>query len=161
MLCRILIVLFLISLITNKSMAQKRDNFWLKQGVSAATSLTSGFFFRRAEIRKDDYRRYAAVHPNADPQWANPRLSQYNKYKNHPTDLSPKFFGSTTFLVGFTDGFHNDNMIAGIAFVSSIGISMSLYDKPNWKLILMQCLSSWFFYASGRAIADAAYPKVL
>jgi hypothetical protein len=141
--------------------AQKRDHFWLKQGISATTSFSSGFFFRRAEIRKDDYRRYAAVHPNADPKWANPRQSQYNKYKNPPTDLSPKFFGSTTFLVGFTDGFHNDNMIAGASFVSSIGFSMSLYEKPNFKLILVQCLSSWLFYTSGRAVANAAYPKFL
>jgi len=141
--------------------SQRRQNYWLKQGVSLATMFTAGFFFRRAEIRKDDYRRYASVHTNANPQWANPKLSQYNKYKNHPTDLSPKFFGSTTFLVGFTDGFHNDNMIAGASFVCSMGFSMSIYEKPKFKLILIQCLSSWLFYTSGRAIADDVYHKVL
>jgi hypothetical protein len=151
--------LILLLLISGAAFAQKRDNYWLKQGIGATAFTTSGFLFRRAEIRKDDFRRYLAVHPKANPQWANPKLSQYNKYQNPPSDLSPKFFLSTTVLVGFTDGFHNDNMVGMFFMSSGIGINLSMYEKPNWKVILTQCLTSWFFYNSGRALADFAYPK--
>lgn len=116
--------------------------------------------FRRAEIRKDDFRRYKAIHKAANPTWANPRYSQFNKYKNPPNDLSPKFIGSTTFLVGFTDGFHNDNMIAGFFMVSGTGFSMSLTEKPKFKQIILQCAVSWVFYTTGRSVSDKVYKKL-
>jgi hypothetical protein len=147
-------------LLCSTAFAQKRDQFWLKQAASVTTAFTGGFFFRRAEIRKDDFRRYAAVHPNADPQWANAKLSFRNKYKNWPHDKSPAYFGSTSFLVFTTDGFHADNAIAGAAMAANIGFSMSLYEKPNLKRILLQVGVSWVAYASGRWAADKVYGEV-
>ena len=117
----------------------KRPNYWAKQASSAALAFNSGFFARRAEIRKDDYRRYEARHPNANPQWANPRYSFKNKYEAYPTDQSPRYFMSKTVLVGFT---------------------LSLHEKPNIKTILLEAGKTWLFYGIGRAAADKFYQKV-
>lgn len=137
----------------------KRPNFWAKEIASDALAFNAGLFFRRAEIRKDDFRRYQNKHPKADPQWANPVYSFKNKYENYPVDLSPAFPLSTTLLVGLTDGFHSDNSIAGISLAACIGLSMSLYEKPNFKTILWKSVRTWAFYGMGRAAANSLYPK--
>lgn len=127
---------------------------------SAVAAMTSGFFFRRAEIRKDDYMRYAARHPNADPQWANPQLSFRNKYENFPHDLSPRYFGSKSILVFTTDGFHMDNFIAGASMATSIGFTLNIGGKQSFKKTVIQSLGTWSFYSFGRFLSNAYYKKV-
>lgn len=140
--------------------SQQLEGYWKRQAAACITAMSSGFFHRRAEIRKDDFRRYAAVHPNADPQFANPRLSFRNKYKDWPTDQSAAFPLSKSLLVGVTDGFHMDNTISIISMSASVGFSMSLYEKPNFKQILIQCLVTWASYGAGRWAADKVYKKI-
>jgi len=61
--------------------AAQKGKVWKHIGnVICFTS--AGFADQYNEISIYDFRRIAAVHKNINPQWANPRFSQYNKYKN-------------------------------------------------------------------------------
>ena len=147
-------------LISGGLQAQKRENFWLKQGISAATMFSSGWLSATNEVANSDYRRYAARHPNADPKWANPRVGFRAKYKNWPTDKRPAYFGSKTFLAWSTDRHHLTNTTRNLLIVGNIGITMSLYEKPNWKQITVQALSSWAAFAVGSGAAHKYYKYV-
>jgi hypothetical protein len=140
--------------------SQKRDNFWLKQGISAATMAAAGWLHATNEVSVHDYRRFAARHPNANPQWANPRLSFRNKYENWPHDKSAAFFGSKTVLVFTTDAYHLRSTTRNFLIAGNIGVTMSLYEKPNWKQILVQAASSWAFFALGSGAAHHFYKPV-
>jgi hypothetical protein len=116
--------------------------------------------FRRAEIRKDSYIRYAAVHPNANRKWADPKISFRNKYKAWPSDQRPAYFLSKSVLVFASDGFHFDNMVGSLFMAGGLSINLSLYEKPKFKTIVAQTAASWIFYGCGRALADVVYPKI-
>lgn len=150
----------LILLLPLFTIAQPREKFWLKQSGAVVTSFAGGFFFRRAEILKDDWRRYKAVHTHTDPQWSNAKLSFKNKYKDWPRNQEPAFFGSTSFLVWTTDEFHLDNAIAAACVATNVGVTLTLYEKPNWKNILAQVSVTWIAHGCGRWAADKVYPKV-
>lgn len=72
------------------------------------------------------------------------KTSWTNKY-DWP-ERTPRFFGSTTFLVMVTDGFHLTRFIDRTASIASIGISfadMANYDKSDiWKVVLKKILLS-------------------
>lgn len=141
------------------SICQKRGHFWLKQGISATAMAAAGFLQGANEVSVNDYRRFAARHPNANPKWANPKISQYNKYKSRE-DRTPAYFGSTTVLAWTTDRHHLYNTSRNFLVAGNIGISMSLYDKPNWKKIVLQAVSSWAFFALGSGAAHAYYKPI-
>jgi hypothetical protein len=139
---------------------QKRELFWVKQGVSAGSMFAAGWLQATNEVAVHDYRRYAARHPNANPQWADPSKSFRNKYENFPTDKSERFLGSKTVLVFVTDRHHLNNSIRNFMVVGNIGVCMSLYEKPNWKQILIQAASSWAFFCIGSGAAHKYYKYV-
>lgn len=147
-------------LISGSLSAQKRENFWLKQGISATTMFAAGWLSATNEVANSDYRRYAARHPNADPKWANPRVGFRNKYVAWPTDKRPAYIGSKTFLAWTTDRHHLTNTTRNFLIVGNIGITMSLYDKPNWKQIGLQALTSWAAFAVGSGAAHRYYKYV-
>jgi len=146
-------------LISGGLQAQKRDNFWLKQSIGAAAMFSAGFLQGANEVAVNDYRRFAARHPNANPKWSNPRVSQYNKYKSR-TDKTPAFFGSTTVFVFVTDRHHAYNTTRNFLVAGNIGVTMSLYNKPNWKQIVLQAATSWAAFAVGSGAAHAYYKPV-
>jgi hypothetical protein len=149
----------ILMLISGGLQAQKRDNFWLKQGIGAAAMLTSGFLQGANEVAVNDYRRFAARHPNANPKWSNPKISQFNKFKSR-TDKTPKFFGSTTVFVFVTDRHHAFNTTRNFLVAGNIGVTMSLYHKPNWKQIVVQAAASWAFFAVGSGAAHHYYKPI-
>ncbi len=120
----------------------------------------AGWLHATNEVSVHDYRRFAARHPNANPQWANPRLSFRNKYENWPHDKSAAFFGSKTVLVFTTDAYHLRSTTRNFLIAGNIGVTMSLYEKPNWKQILVQAASSWAFFALGSGAAHHFYKPV-
>lgn len=71
-----------------------------------------------------DFHYYGSVFDNGKPrQWWNPNISWRNKYKE---DLkTPRFFGSTTFLVMFTDGWHLFDFLQTIFVI----LAIVLYSK--------------------------------
>lgn len=60
---------------------------------------------------------YGSIFKNF-PKFCNPETSWKNKYKEGTT--TPKFFGSTTFLVWITDLWHLAKFIAIISFILAI-----------------------------------------
>lgn len=66
-----------------------------------------------------------------DDSFMDPSVSWINKYKSN-TDLTPRFFGSTTFLVFITDGWH----LAQFFFLNTFFIALILYSPvviiSNW-----------------------------
>jgi hypothetical protein len=66
----------------------------------------SGYTEGTAEALKFKYSTFQAVHPGANPGYWNPVLSWKNKYRDEDPSKGPAFFGSTTFLVWTTDGYH-------------------------------------------------------
>lgn len=142
------------------SHAQRRDNFWLKQGISAMSMAYAGWLYGTNEVKLHDYRRFAARRRNANPQWHNPTLSFKNKYKNWPTDQSERFLGSKTVFAFATDSYHLNATLRNFLIVGNIGVCMSLYEKPNWKQIVLQAATSWAFYAIGTGAAHAYYKKI-
>ena len=139
---------------------QRRDNFWLKQGIGAAAMFGAGWLHGTNEVSLSDYRRYAARHPNANPKWAFPKVSFRNKYKNWPEDKSPAYFGSKTVLAFTTDAYHLRATTKNFLIAGNIGVTMSLYDKPNWKQIVVQAAASWAFFAIGSGAAHSYYKYV-
>ncbi len=138
----------------------RSKNYIPKVVASSFFAAVSGAFHRTAEISKDDFRRIKKVHPNINEQWANPKKSFRNKYKNWPHDQSPAYFGSTTILVSTTDMFHLYNTISTLSMTTSVGFTMTLHEKVKFKQVLFECLRTFLFYNVGRATADFIYPKV-
>lgn len=55
--------------------------------------------------------RVHGTNPWAKNDWLNPRLSWDNKWENEDPEQGPKHFGSVTFLVFLTDGWHFGKMV--------------------------------------------------
>ncbi len=142
------------------SFGQRNKNFWLKQGIAATTMLAAGWLQGANEVAVNDYRRFAARHPAANPKFSNPRISFKRKYENFPTDKSPAYFGSTTFLAWTSDRHHLYNTTRNFLVAGNIGITMSLYEKPNWKQIVLQAAASWAFFALGSGAAHYYYKPI-
>lgn len=77
-------------------------------------------------------------HPWAQNQFLNPIVSWVNKYKNGLEEDGPAFFGSTTFLVGLTDGWHLAKMIMWACAQLAIAITL----VPRLEL----SLAPWLLY---------------
>lgn len=71
----------------------------------------------------------------------NPSISWKNKWKNGDRNQGEKFFGSSTFLVWLTDGWHLLKMV----FLLSIIISIILY-KPLFSIVIdgLLLIILWF-----------------
>jgi hypothetical protein len=140
--------------------AQQRKAFALKQGITIGTAMAAGWLHGTNEVSVHDYRRYQARHPNANPQWANPKKSFKNKYQNFPANKDPAYWGSTHVLAWTTDAYHLRSTGRNLLMAGSIGVSMSLYEKPNWKQIALQACISWASFAIGTGAAHAYYKKI-
>jgi len=68
--------------------------------------LIAGLFEGAAEALKFHTPKFFERFKKANKQFWDPSLSWYNKYKNGDPAQGPKFFQSTQFFVGFTDGYH-------------------------------------------------------
>lgn len=151
----ILMAIFLIAPIL--AFPQKKNKFWLKQAIGAGACMTAGFFDGETEVLLHHYKLYKAKHPRTNPQWSNPALSFRNKYKNFPEDMRSKYFLSKSLLVAGTDKVHLNHAIRNMLLATNVTVSLTLYEKPNWKLVVMQGLISWTSYAIGSGIAHAYY----
>ncbi len=80
-----------------------------------------------------------------------PYVSWVNKWKNGDPKQGEKFFGSSTFLVWTTDGWHAVKLFGDLSACASVAISFSdLKDiKHKWKYILAKGLISYGFNRVG------------
>lgn len=153
-----LILLLIIPIFATSQNIKK--NFWIKQSASAGSMMVAGWLHGTNEVAVHDYRRYAARHPNANPQWSKPGISFRNKYKNWPTDMRAKYWGSKTVLAWTTDAYHLRNTLRNALIAGNVAITLTLYQKPNWKHIVLQAVGSWACYAVGSGAAHWYYKKV-
>jgi hypothetical protein len=93
------------------------------------------------------YRDFKRVFPNARDQYWDPNISWTNKYKNGDYTQGPKFFGSTTFLVWTTDGYHMTRMVKNTMIVTSIALNVK--KKPKFKDMLIRGVAHSVAYHLG------------
>lgn len=111
-------------------------------------------------------------HPGASDQYWNPNQSWTNKYKNGDPNQGPDYFGSTTFLVGLTDGYHSmgtvRNFTGAVAVVTLYWESekdwwtytpwlRTKWDKPGKKPILAYPAEAAFLFGCNRIGFTLAY----
>lgn len=72
--------------------------------------------------------------------WFDKDKSWRNKYKNGDPKQGEKFFGSTTFLVWLTDGWHLFQTVFYVTFVFSILI---VHDNHTFFITLIFYLIGW------------------
>lgn len=87
-------------------------------------------------------------HPWKDNRFLNPDLSWVNKYLFYEPDCGPRFFGSTTFLVFLTDGWHLGKMLMWaclqLAIILATGIDFPWIDWPIWSEYMLGYFLLWF-----------------
>lgn len=97
------------------------QTFHIKKEIpSILTSYLSGVSDGTAETIKFHYSKFDNVFPNANQNYWNPEYSWTNKYKNNNYTSGPKYFGSTTFLVWTTDGYHMTRFVKNTMVVTTI-----------------------------------------
>lgn len=74
-----------------------------------------------------------SIFSTLNPLWWDPELSWNNKYNS---EGKPKFFGSTTFLVAFTDAWHLFQLLETWLFLLSVGIGLYTCDTVVESLVL-------------------------
>lgn len=104
---------------------------------SAGLMFVSGAAHGVSETLVWHYDRFQARHPSALPGKWDPRVSWVNKYKtdrfgNILQPQRPAYFGSTTFLVWTTDGYHAMNTISRLT--GAAGLTIPLWTGSGKKL---------------------------
>jgi hypothetical protein len=99
---------------------------------------------------------FKAKFPNADRQNWQPLPecdgsfigSWTNKYRNYPTDKRERFFGSSTFLVSFTDAYHATRELEEwTRFFGIIFLMRWVVQKDKVWLFLLFCVG-WYVVKS-------------
>lgn len=70
----------------------------------------------------------------------NPSISWRNKYKKNIVMLGPKFFGSTTFLVFLTDGWHLLQSIMITCIIVALAVFPGMLDNIILDFILFRLI---------------------
>ena len=91
-----------------------------------------------------------------DPQFWNPNLSWTNKYRDHEVANGEAFFGSSTFLVFTTDGWHLAKFIMLKFFVLAVlafGLGNRFYldDLSDWLRLALLMVAFTLCYQLGFA----------
>jgi hypothetical protein len=98
----------------------------------------------------------ASIFPK-DSQYWNKNLSWKNKWKQVDGELvqplTPRFFGSSTFLVFLTDGWHFFQMIMFAAFRTALVLALASAIRlaPGWKNVAL-----WILVWIGLHVVQAA-----
>jgi len=156
---KILIAILLLAIFATCDGQERRKNFWLKQTASFGMAFTAGVARGVNETINYRYDQFERRHPDRNDQFWYPKISYANKYKNGDRTQGAAFPLSTTALVMFTDGHHLTNGLAVLSFAGSMGFSLSLYEKPNIKQILVQIAVTSGGYALGKGAAHWYYRK--
>jgi len=111
---RMILIILLLPVMLQAQILTKKDI------APMACFVVSGMFDGTAETLKWHYDKADKFGLN-DSFW-NPEVSWKNKYKNGNPDEGPAFFGSTTFMVGITDGYHLMRTFRNAFAVTAISI---------------------------------------
>ena len=79
----------------------------------------------------------------------NPLISWKNKYKNGDPKQGARFWGSTTFLVGFTDAWHLFGGISRIIDRTIVVIVYASLTDYKWYVYILIWIVLFIFYTIG------------
>lgn len=139
-----ILILFLFSYI-HDSYSQK---YLTKDEIpSLITSYFGGAFEGTSDALQFHYSDFNKVFQKNNPSFWNPSYSWTNKYKNGDYKQGPKYFGSTSFLVWTTDGYHTMRFSRNIMITGTF----ILYPKKkkNWKMIVFDTFLHSAAYHAG------------
>ena len=89
----------------------------------------SGMFEGYMDVLQFHYAKFKKKHPKVDGFFWDAEISWVNKYDEN---FKPKFFGSTTFLVFLTDGWHLMKWLRNVCFFSCI-----VFIPDNFNMIIL------------------------
>lgn len=118
---------------------------WKREILPISCLFVAGAMEGTAETLKWHYHKFERVHPNANADYFDPSRSWVNKYQNGDPLQGPKHFGSTTFLVWTTDGYHLARTMRSTLILSAILTAPDLKGQR------------WWVYLAKAAMYTAAY----
>jgi len=124
------ISLIILMLISTLSWGQQREFKLIEEIPSMSAMFLAGAFNGVSQDILFHYNEFENTFPNTDPQFWDPSISWVNKYKNQDPLQGARFPGSTTILVGTTDGYHAMLSSRDIMIVTSIALSSNFL---SWK----------------------------
>lgn len=134
-------VLILLCLKTNAQFSIKKN--W----PSLVPMVVAGMADGTNEEISHHYRDFKKVFPNSNDQFWDPKTSWKNKYKNGDYTQGPRFFGSTTFLVWMTDGYHMTRSVKNTMVVTSIALNVR--HKRKFKDFVVNAIAHTAGYHLG------------
>ena len=122
--------------------------------IKSSLLFVSGFCDGTSEVLKVKYDRFDRV-MDLDDQYWDYNISWVNKYKDgKPPD--ERFFGSKTFLVWTTDGYHMMRMVRNCTMITAIVIPIG--KKKPLKTYLVEAIVGYCAYTAGFNLAyDVVY----
>ena len=96
-------------------MKLSKNDFW-----AMSSMFVSGFSDGTSELIKWDYESFEKYYGDSNDEWWNPDISWKNKYKNGDQNQGAAFFGSRTFLVGVTDGYHAARSLRNLSLTATL-----------------------------------------
>jgi len=133
-------------LVSTFCFSQQREFKFIEEIPSMSTMFLAGAFNGVSQDLLFHYNEFETTFPNADPQFWNPEISWQNKYKNGDPLQGARFPGSTTILVGTTDGYHAMLSSRDIMIVTSISLSSK---SRSWKHFLKKTAVYTLAYGAG------------
>lgn len=104
------------------------------------------------------WKEFKRQFPGANDRWFNPSVSWKNKYRNNDPEAGPKFFGSTSVLIMFTDQYHLNNFINRASWGTALVIKIGEGKKP-FKHYLLDLLYYGACHQAGFAATYYPFSK--
>ncbi len=111
----------------------KRETIPFFSGL--ALSAISGAADAYHHMLTNHYSEFKRRHPGANDEYWDRRISWTKKYRDYPDDTRAAYFGSKTFLVWTTDGWHLTDMLARSTFTMGLTLNLSFAEwdqRPVW-----------------------------
>ena len=107
----------------------------------------SGVADGTSEVLRYHYEGFKNRFPDARDTFWQPSQSWPNKWKNGDPTQGPAYFGSTTFLVWTTDGFHLCRTIRNVHMIAALAIPIG-YNK-KWYFYIVDAIVYYISYTAG------------
>lgn len=98
-----------------------------------------------------NWRGFKHAFPNANTQYWWPTTSFLNKYKDGKPENGPKYFGSTSFLVWTTDGYHMTRFVEHLFLSGALSVKIT-QGRKKWYYYVAETAGYWLVNRVGFAI---------
>jgi hypothetical protein len=119
--------------------------------------MVAGWLDNEADVLKFNYHLYQRRWPDADPRWANPKVSAVNKYRDWPHDTRAAYPGSKTWLVWTTDKYHLNRFMRNALMAGSLAVQINIGEKLRWQQVVLMALGNWAAFALGSGACSWFY----